>query len=105
MTDPNIKVSFGSLEALSADIGVQVAAIEGNIETLRTQIQSVEDAWGGDASQGFNATQKQWEVAANDLRGVLARIKIAVETSTNGYQDAENRNKVRWDQGNISGIR
>lgn len=105
MSDPNIKVSFASLEALSVDIGNQVAAIESNIETLRGQIQAVENEWGGDASQGFNATQKQWETAVADLKGVLARIKIAVETSTNGYMDAENRNKVRWDQGNVSGIR
>jgi ESAT-6 family protein len=97
MTDPNIKVTFGSLEELAANIDTQVQAINGNIETLRSKIGAVEAEWEGRASEGFQNTKHQWEGAVTHLNGVLAKIKTAVHVSTDGYRDAEDRNRKRWD--------
>jgi WXG100 family type VII secretion target len=97
MADGNIKVTFGSLEQLSGDIHNQVAAIEGNLADLGSQISNLETLWEGGASAGFQATKQQWFNSAEHLKVVLAKIETAVIQSTDGYRDAEDRNTKRWD--------
>ncbi|MDQ3787823.1 MAG: WXG100 family type VII secretion target [Actinomycetota bacterium] len=97
MADGNIKVSFGSLEQLAGDIHGQVAAIEGNLNDLQSQISNLEQIWEGSASGGFQSTKQQWFNSADHLRQVLAKIETAVIQSTDGYRDAEDRNTRRWD--------
>jgi 6 kDa early secretory antigenic target len=97
MADDNIKVSFGSLEALAGDIGRRVDSIQGHVESLRSQIQNLETVWQGGAGEGFQATKAKWNTAADHLNTVLAKIRIAVTQSTDGYRDTEDRNKRRWD--------
>jgi|SRR5882757_606345 len=97
MGDANIKVSFGSLEALAGDIGRRVGNIEGHIESLRGQIQNLESLWEGGASAGFQTTKTTWNASADHLKQVLAKIQTAVIQSTDGYRDTEDRNTRRWD--------
>jgi early secretory antigenic target protein ESAT-6 len=96
--DGNIKVTFGSLEALSGDIGRRVASIEGHLTDLRQKIADLENLWVGSASEGFQMTKNQWNTSADHLRQVLAKIQTAVMQSTDGYRDTEDRNARRWDQ-------
>jgi WXG100 family type VII secretion target len=93
----DIKVTFGSLEALAGDIRGQVSAIEQNLADLQSQISNLETIWEGGASAGFQATKQQWFSAADHLKIVLAKIETAVVQSTDGYRDAEQRNTARWD--------
>lgn len=94
--DGQIKVSFGSLEALASDINNQVSAIEGHIETLRGQIAQLEGMWVGGAEEGFQATKLQWETSAEHLKVVLAKIATAVIQSAEGYSATEQKNTSRW---------
>jgi WXG100 family type VII secretion target len=98
MADPNIKVSFGSLEELSGNIHGQVTAIENNLSSLRTQIDKLSTSWEGGASEGFQGVKAKWTTAADELHRTLVKIETAVKTSTDGYHDAEDRNRRRWDQ-------
>lgn len=97
MGDQNIKVSFGSLEALSGDIGRRVNEIEGDLNDLEGKIKALEELWQGSASEGFQNTKNQWNQSANHLRQVLAKIETAVIQSTDNYRDVEDRNSKRWD--------
>jgi early secretory antigenic target protein ESAT-6 len=92
-----IKVSFGAMETLAADIRGQVSAIEGNIADLGQQIRNLENDWEGGASAGFQATKAKWFDAAENLKMVLARIETAVVQSTEGYNAAETKNAARWE--------
>jgi WXG100 family type VII secretion target len=97
MGDQNIKVSFGSLEALAGDIGRRVGEIETDLNDLSGKIKNLEELWQGSASEGFQNTKNQWNQSADHLRQVLAKIETAVVQSTDGYRDVENRNSKRWD--------
>jgi WXG100 family type VII secretion target len=92
-----IKVSFGAMETLASDIRGQVAAIEGNLADLGSQIRNLEQDWEGGAQAGFQATKQKWFDAAENLKAVLARIEMAVVQSTDGYNQAESRNAARWE--------
>lgn len=94
----DIKVTFSSLEALSGDIGNRVSSIQGHLDTLDGQIKTLEGLWEGAANEGFQTTKAQWYTSAEHLKAVLAKIQTAVQTSTDGYMDAEDRNRRRWDQ-------
>jgi WXG100 family type VII secretion target len=96
--DGNIKVSFGSLEALAGDIHRQVGNIENSLTTLSSQISNIESLWVGASGSGFQVTKKQWEDSAMHLRQVLAKIQTAVVQSSDGYRDTEDRNARRWDK-------
>ncbi|OLF04930.1 hypothetical protein BLA60_38200 [Actinophytocola xinjiangensis] len=93
----DIRVTFGSLEELAGTIKSQVAAIEGNLDTLGNQIRNLEQDWEGGASAGFQTTKTQWFTSADHLRAVLAKIEMAVVQSTDGYRDTEQRNTARWE--------
>jgi 6 kDa early secretory antigenic target len=97
MGEQNIKVSFGSLEALAGDIGRRVGEIETDLNDLAGKIKNLEELWQGSASEGFQNTKNQWNQSADHLRQVLAKIETAVIQSTDGYRDVENRNSKRWD--------
>jgi WXG100 family type VII secretion target len=97
MSGENIKVTFGSLEALSGDIGRRVGNIENHLTDLANKIKNLEDLWQGSASAGFQSTKQQWNTSADHLRTVLAKIQTAVMQSTDGYRDVEDRNTKRWD--------
>jgi WXG100 family type VII secretion target len=92
-----IKVTFGSMEQLAGDIRGQVAAIEGNLNDLGSQIRNLEEIWTGGAAGGFQVVKGQWFDAADNLRAVLARIETAVVQSTEGYGNAEQKNAARWE--------
>jgi WXG100 family type VII secretion target len=94
----NIKVSFGSLEALAGDINRQVGNIENSLTTLQSQISNIESLWVGASGSGFQLVKKQWEDSAQHLRQVLAKIQTAVVQSSDGYKDTEDRNTRRWDK-------
>ena len=94
--DGNIKVTFGSMEALASDIGGRVSSIEGLIESLRSQIANLETDWEGGAGAEFQATKNQWSASADSLKQVLNKIQIAVIQSTEGYAQTEQRNTARW---------
>jgi 6 kDa early secretory antigenic target len=95
--DGTIKVGFAALEALAQDIGGQVSAIEGHIETLRGQIAQLEGMWVGGAQSGFQATKLQWDQSAEHLKVVLAKVQTAVVQSADGYKTTEDLNTRRWD--------
>lgn len=95
--DGNIKVTFGSMEALASDIGGRVGNIEGLIESLRSQIANLEQDWEGGAGGAFQTTKNQWNTSADSLKQVLAKIQTAVMQSTDGYRQTEQRNTARWD--------
>lgn len=96
MTDGQIKVTFGAMEALAGDIGRQVGNIEGYLSDLNSKIKTLEDMWIGASSEGFQQTKNSWNQSADHLRQVLAKIQTAVQQSTEGYQSAEQRNTARW---------
>lgn len=96
MTDGQIKVTFGAMEALSSDIGRQVGNIEGYLNDLTSKIKNLEEIWVGGSSEGFQQTKNSWNQSADHLRSVLSKIQIAVQQSTEGYQSAEQRNTARW---------
>jgi len=96
MNDQQIKVNFGSMEALASDIGSQASTLESTLEDLKSRITPVVAQWEGVAGEAYTAAQKNWDDAALDLQQVLAQIGTAVRAAGEAFQAGENQNAARW---------
>jgi 6 kDa early secretory antigenic target len=92
----DIKVNFGALEGLASGIHSQVSVIENELSDLKSQIANLEQLWTGSAGESFQQVKNNWNNAADDLNGVLARIATAVNTANQQYQETESKNASAW---------
>lgn len=91
-----MRYNFGSLDTLAGDIDTRVQTINGLVEDLRSQINSLTATYEGQANDGFQRTRNEWNTAAADLNGVLARIATAVKTTREDAYATEMKNASRW---------
>ena len=92
----NIAVSFAELEALGGQIQSTATQIEGELDSLRTQISNLEQMWEGAAGGGFQSTKTKWFQSADDLRQVLNSIGAAVNAAEEAYKTTEGKNASAW---------
>ncbi|HJP78847.1 MAG TPA: WXG100 family type VII secretion target [Pseudonocardiaceae bacterium] len=91
-----IAVSFGELEALGGQISSTSQQIEGELDSLKSQISNLDNLWQGAASGGYQATKAKWFQAADDLRQVLAAIGSAISAAEQAYSQTEQKNASAW---------
>jgi 6 kDa early secretory antigenic target len=91
-----IKVSFGALEAARADVAGTATRVAGQLDDLKRFLSPLVAGWEGQAATDYQAKQRQWDTAAADLAGVLARIGVALAAANEGYRRVEQLNAARW---------
>jgi 6 kDa early secretory antigenic target len=96
MPDGQIKVSFGGLQAAAGNISSQASKVQGSLDDLKSYLAPLVAGWTGNASEQYQAHQKQWDTAAADLQQVLAAIGVAVQRAAEDYADGERANAARW---------
>jgi early secretory antigenic target protein ESAT-6 len=93
---PEIKVTFGALEAARADVAGTAARIDNRLSDLRRALAPLVAGWEGQAAAEYQAKQRQWDIAAADLAGVLAQIGVALGAANDSYRRVEQVNAARW---------
>ncbi|HEU0087321.1 MAG TPA: WXG100 family type VII secretion target [Pseudonocardiaceae bacterium] len=96
MTEGRIQVTFGELESARASIQTTWANISRELEDLKRYLQPMVETWSGEASLAYQAHQAKWDRAAADLNQVLNQIGVALGTSNENFQAAENANRNRY---------
>ena len=96
MSDGRIQVTFGELENARGSIQTTWSNISRELEDLKRYLQPMVETWSGDASTAYQAQQAKWDRSANDLNQVLNQIGVALGTSNENFQAAENANKARY---------
>ena len=93
---PEIKVTFGALEAARADVAGTAARIDTRLNDLRRALGPLVTGWEGQAATEYQARQRQWDTAAADLAAVLAQIGVALGAANDSYRRVEQVNAARW---------
>jgi 6 kDa early secretory antigenic target len=93
---PEIKVTFGALEAARADVAGTAARISGQLNDLRRFLAPLVTGWEGQAAAAYQVEQRRWDTAAADLAGVLAQIGVALGAANDSYRRVEQVNAARW---------
>lgn len=92
----NIKVDFGHLSSAAGEISSQAAKIQSELDNLKDRLAPVIAQWDGGASESYQAAQRAWDESAAGLQQVLAQVGTAVQSATDAYQAAEQKNQGRW---------
>ncbi|MFC7549080.1 WXG100 family type VII secretion target [Plantactinospora sp. GCM10030261] len=92
MNDGLLVVSFPALQQASVDIQRALHALESQLGQLERDAAPLVATWEGAAREAYEQRQARWRTAAQDLRQMLAEIKLAVDDSAADYVNTEKRN-------------
>lgn len=93
---PEIRVTFGAIEAARADVAGTSQRMMSQLEDLRRFLAPLVATWEGQAATEYRIRQKQWDTAAAELTAVLAQVGVALGTANDGYRQVEQANAARW---------
>lgn len=96
MTEGRIQVTFGELENARGSIQTTWSNISRELDDLKRYLAPMVETWTGEASIAYQAQQAKWDQAAHDLNQVLNQIGVALGTSNDNFQAAENANRARY---------
>ena len=94
-----IKVAFAALEAARADVVGTAARISGRLDDLRGAVVPLAATWDGQAAQEYRDRQRQWDIAAADLAGVLGRRRPGARAAEAGYRPRRPPTRTCWRSG------
>lgn len=89
MPDGEIKVSFPAIEAAGAQIKATSGKMDQELDTLRSQLAPLVDAYQGAAREAWNTVQTDWNNAQEELNRVLAQIGAATSQAAQDYAETE----------------
>lgn len=84
-----IKVSFAAVQEAGASIKGTANKMDSELDTLRSQLAPLVEAYQGEARDRWEAVQKDWEQAQAELNQVLAQIGAATTQAADDYQSTE----------------
>lgn len=96
MADGHILVTFEAVQGAQNDTAATYAAINNELSDLHAYLAPLVASWTGQASENYQALQKQWDTAATDLNSVMNTISAALGTAHTNYTGAENANASMW---------
>lgn len=91
-SDTYMRVNFGALDQMAADLQSGVSQIDTRLGDLNSQATTLMGTWDGDARQAYQQHQARWTEAAEALKETLRGVKGAVEQSRLDFMQTESRN-------------
>ncbi|MQS12282.1 WXG100 family type VII secretion target [Streptomyces kaniharaensis] len=92
----HILVNFETLQNAAGEVKAAAARINQLLEDLKGDVTKISASWEGQAQQGYQAHQAQWDAKAADLQQVCANIAGALEAAALSYKSTEDKNASRW---------
>ena len=98
MPDGNIKVDFGAVEGAGADIKATFNKMTSELDTLKSNLAPLRNAYTGEAQQAWDAVQQDWDRSMGELAQILSSIGAAVSQAAEEYRSTEHGVKRLWGQ-------
>ncbi|MFI5758866.1 WXG100 family type VII secretion target [Streptomyces sp. NPDC051569] len=92
----SILVNFATITQASTDVQSTAGRIKQQLDDLEAAVKRVANTWEGEAQQGYQAKQQQWDTTAADLHATLLKIASALQNSADNYQSTEKSNAATW---------
>ncbi|GGM21365.1 hypothetical protein GCM10010129_77080 [Streptomyces fumigatiscleroticus] len=90
------------LEGIGDRMNALAGEIEHDLDTLRTRLQPLIDAWIAESATEYQTVMNQWDQSALALfgtaaqGGVLGTIATMMHVNWINYMDAEQANRTTW---------
>ena len=86
------RVDSEQVLAANSNIQVTIGKLQSEVETLHTQLQSLEGSWQGAAASSFQELVKRWRLTANNVEQQLGEVGRALAMAAQQYNDIEQAN-------------
>jgi WXG100 family type VII secretion target len=96
MPEGNIKVTFGAIEEAGSNIKATSQKMDSELDTLRSQLAPLVDAYTGASRDAWVQVQTSWETAQEELNQVLASIGAATNQAAEDYRNTEGNVGKLW---------
>lgn len=79
--------------AANAQINATISRLQGEVQNLHAQLQSLQGSWRGAAAESFQALANRWRTTAGAVDAQLAEIGVALSLAAQQYSDIEYANQ------------
>ncbi|WP_112469547.1 WXG100 family type VII secretion target [Streptomyces triticisoli] len=85
----DLAVKYGTLDALTTELGGIAGKLEDDIKALRADVQKIAEAWGGEAYDAFTKQHKKWDMHANGIHQALVTIGQRIHEAGGDYRSGD----------------
>ncbi|MEU6147599.1 WXG100 family type VII secretion target [Streptomyces sp. NPDC047081] len=92
----SILVNYATITNASTDVRSTAGRIKQQLEDLEASVKRVAATWEGEAQEGYQRKQREWDQTAQDLHSTLLKISTALQNAADNYQSTEKSNAATW---------
>jgi early secretory antigenic target protein ESAT-6 len=91
-----ILVNYATITNASSDVRSTAGRIKQQLDDLEAAVKRVASTWEGEAQEGYQRKQSEWDKTAADLHATLLKIAAALQNAAENYQATEKSNASTW---------
>jgi 6 kDa early secretory antigenic target len=92
----SILVNYATITNASTDVRATAGRIKQQLDDVEAAVKRVASTWEGEAQEGYQRKQRDWDKTAADLHQTLMKIATALQNSAENYQATEKSNASTW---------
>jgi early secretory antigenic target protein ESAT-6 len=92
----SILVNYATITNASTDVKSTAGRIKQQLDDLEAAVKRVANSWEGEAQEGYQRKQREWDQTAADLHQTLLKISTALQSAAESYQATEKSNASTW---------
>ncbi|WP_457033436.1 WXG100 family type VII secretion target [Kitasatospora sp. P5_F3] len=92
----SILVNFSTIANASSEVKQGAQRIQTQLDDLKAGVARIANSWQGQAREGYQARQQQWDASAADLQQALQQISQSLDNAAQSYQQTESKNASVW---------
>lgn len=89
MTMPRVQTSDEGMRRAAQEFSDRATEFTGHLQSVNSQMGSLQATWTGAASQGFNQAMDSWEASFQKVINELVNMLDVMGVTTKGYTQAE----------------
>ncbi|MGX1886357.1 WXG100 family type VII secretion target [Streptomyces sp. NPDC055287] len=92
----SILVNYATITNASTDVKNTAGRIKQQLDDVEAAVRRVATTWEGEAQEGYQRKQRDWDKTAANLHATLMKIAAALQSSAENYQATEKSNANTW---------
>jgi WXG100 family type VII secretion target len=89
VTMPRVQTTEEGMQRAAQEFSDKASEFTGSLQSVNTQMATLQASWTGQASQGFNQAMDSWEGAFQKVINELINMLDVMGVTTKGYVSAE----------------
>ncbi|MGW0733537.1 WXG100 family type VII secretion target [Streptomyces sp. NPDC002851] len=92
----SILVNYTTITTAAQDVRKTAGHIKERLQDIEDAVRQVAQSWEGEAQEGYQRKQREWDKTAADLHQTLMKIAKALDNSAESYRGTEKANAQIW---------